>query len=36
MFKFDQYSIGDYVISSGELATMVFVDALVRLMPGVV
>ena len=36
MFEFEQYSIGDYVVSSGELATMVFVDAMVRLIPGVV
>ena len=36
MFEFDQYSIGDFVISSGELATMVFLDAIVRLIPGVV
>ena len=36
MFEFEQYSIGDFVVSSGELATMVFVDALVRLIPGVV
>lgn len=36
MFEFEQYSIGDFVVSSGELATMVFVDAIVRLIPGVV
>lgn len=36
MFEFEQYSIGDFVVSSGELATMVFLDALVRLIPGVV
>ena len=36
MFTFEQYSIGDFVVSSGELATMVFVDAIVRLIPGVV
>lgn len=36
MFSFEQYSIGDFVVSSGELATMVFVDAIVRLIPGVV
>jgi len=36
MFEFEQYSIGDYVISSGELAAMVLIDAIVRLIPGVV
>lgn len=36
MFTFEQYSIGDFVVSSGELAAMVFLDALVRLIPGVV
>lgn len=36
MFTFEEYSIGDFVVSSGELATMVFLDALVRLIPGVV
>jgi tRNA (guanine37-N1)-methyltransferase len=32
----DEISIGDYVLSGGELAAMVFVDCLVRLIPGVV
>lgn len=36
MFEFEQFSIGDFVVSSGELATMVFLDALVRLIPWVV
>ena len=36
MFPFEQYSIGDFVLSSGELAAMVFIDAIVRLIPGVV
>ncbi len=36
MFEFEQYSIWDFVISSGELAAMVFLDSLVRLVPGVV
>lgn len=36
MFTFEQYSIGDFVVSSGEIATMVFLDAVVRLIPGVV
>jgi tRNA (guanine37-N1)-methyltransferase len=31
----EEISIGDYVISGGELAAMVVVDAIVRLLPGV-
>lgn len=31
----DEISIGDYVLSGGELAAMVIVDATVRLLPGV-
>lgn len=31
----DEISIGDYVLSNGELAAMVIVDAVVRLIPGV-
>ena len=31
----DQISIGDYVLTGGELAAMVVVDAVVRLVPGV-
>jgi len=31
----DQISIGDYVLSGGELAALVMVDAVVRLIPGV-
>jgi len=31
----DEISIGDYVLSGGELAAMVAVDAVVRLLPGV-
>jgi tRNA (guanine37-N1)-methyltransferase len=30
----EQISIGDYVLSGGELATMVIIDAVVRLLPG--
>jgi len=30
-----EVSIGDYVLSGGELASMVFIDALARLIPGV-
>lgn len=32
----DEISIGDYVLSSGELAAMVVADAVVRLVPGVI
>ncbi|MFC1907945.1 tRNA (guanosine(37)-N1)-methyltransferase TrmD [Chloroflexota bacterium] len=31
----DELSVGDYVLSGGELAAMVVVDAVVRLLPGV-
>ncbi len=31
-----EYSIGDYVISAGELATAVIVDSIVRLLPGAI
>jgi len=33
-FADDQISIGDYVLTGGELAAMVVVDAVVRLLPG--
>ena len=33
-FTDDQISIGDYVLTGGELAAMVVVDALTRLLPG--
>ncbi len=32
----DEISIGDYILSGGELAAMVVIDAIVRLIPGVV
>ncbi len=32
----EEISIGDYVLSGAELASMVFIDSLVRLIPGVV
>lgn len=32
----DSLSIGDYVLSSGELAALVIIDACVRLLPGVI
>ncbi len=31
----DEYSLGDYVISNGEVSTLVIIDSIVRLMPGV-
>jgi tRNA (guanine37-N1)-methyltransferase len=31
----EEISIGDYVLSGGELATMILIDAVVRLLPGV-
>ena len=30
----EEWSIGDFVLSGGELAAMVFIDAIVRLLPG--
>jgi len=33
-FDAEQISIGDYVLSGGELAAMVVIDAVVRLLPG--
>lgn len=35
IFVTREISIGDYVLSGGELAAAVFTDALVRLIPGV-
>jgi tRNA (guanine37-N1)-methyltransferase len=34
-WNFDEISIGDYVLSNGELAAQVLIDACVRLIPGV-
>ena len=31
----DEWSIGDYVISGGELAVLIVIDAITRLLPGV-
>ena len=31
----EQWSLGDFVLSGGELAAMVFIDAVVRQLPGV-
>jgi tRNA (guanine37-N1)-methyltransferase len=30
-----EFSIGDYILSGGELAALVFVDSITRLVPGV-
>lgn len=35
-FPIDEISIGDYILSSGEVATLVIIDAIVRLLPGVI
>ncbi len=32
----EEISLGDYVLSNGELATMVIADAIIRLLPGVI
>jgi tRNA (guanine37-N1)-methyltransferase len=34
--RFDELSIGDYVLSGGEVAAMVVIEAVVRLLPGVI
>ena len=31
----DEYSIGDYIITGGELSSLVIIDSIVRLLPGV-
>ena len=35
LFVTDEISVGDYVLSGGELAAAVFCDAIIRLIPGV-
>ncbi len=35
MFITQEISIGDYVLSGGEMATMIMVDSIIRLIPGV-
>src|SRR5690606_24282890 len=32
----EEWSIGDYILSGGELAAMVVIDAIARLIPGIV
>lgn len=34
-FVTDEFSIGDYVVSSGEIPAMIMIDSIVRLIPGV-
>ena len=36
LFPIESFSLGEYVLSSGELASMVWIDAFVRLIPGVI
>lgn len=36
MFGVEEVSIGEYILSSGELAAMVLIDGIVRLLPGVI
>lgn len=35
-FKIEELSIGDYVLTGGELASMVIADSVIRLIPGVI
>ncbi len=35
-YRIDEISIGDFILSSGEIATLVMIDAIVRLLPGVI
>jgi len=35
-FEIEEISLGDFVISSGEIASLVIIDSLVRLLPGVI
>jgi tRNA (guanine37-N1)-methyltransferase len=34
LFDVEELSIGEYVLSSGELASLVWIDSVVRLLPG--
>ncbi len=36
LFQVEEISIGEYVLSSGELSSLVFIDGIVRLIPGVI
>ena len=35
LFPIEEISIGDYILSGGEFASLIIVDAIVRLLPGV-
>ena len=35
LYQPEEFSIGDYVLSGGELASMVLIDGMARLLPGV-
>lgn len=35
-YQFSEYSIGDYILSGGEVAALVVIDACTRLIPGVI
>lgn len=34
-YPVEEYSIGDYILSSGEIAALVMIDSIIRLLPGV-
>ncbi len=36
LFDIEEVSIGEYVLSSGELASLVWMDAVIRMIPGVI
>ncbi|MDP2104113.1 MAG: tRNA (guanosine(37)-N1)-methyltransferase TrmD [Candidatus Gracilibacteria bacterium] len=36
LFEIEEISIGEYVLSSGELSSLVFIDGVTRLIPGVI
>lgn len=36
LFEVEEISIGEYVLSSGELSSLVFIDGVTRLIPGVI
>lgn len=35
-FEIEEFSIGDYILSGGELPTMIMIDTILRLLPGVI
>lgn len=35
-YQFEEYSIGDYILSGGEVAALTAIDACVRMIPGVI